>query len=433
MKQYIALFACLLLFFVMPAASVYSADSAVEYEALFKETLEKAKNDDVTSQYLLGHLYLQGKGVKKDVESGLKWTISAAEKNKFAAQVNLIEIYSQGIGIPKDEKESQKWISIITDHADKGNAEAQYRLGLMIKEGENVPQNLPETIRLFTLSANSNFTQAQYALGEMYDEEKVVPQNYTEAIKWYRLAAENGYNKPVSYDGDDLAIRAGIRLYVMYSTGIGVKKDTKEADKWISLISKQGKTKSLSSEADYALKNITPQLAIKLYRIAAERGDAEAQNKLGDIFKQGRGVPQNFNEAIKWYRSSAKQGDSSALYELGNMYRKGEGVSKNLKESVRYLEKAIQQHKSKIANNTDNYMSSLILGQIRSLQALIGFIYGQGGSGLAKDYVKAYAWFSVATTNGNETTKEHMEAIASKMNHSQIEKAQKLATELWGK
>jgi TPR repeat protein len=90
MKHYVVLFTCLLLIFVVPATSVYSADSTLDedYDKIyFKETLEKAKNGDAYSQFMLGYLYLQGLGVNKDVAGGLKIIVSAAEKNNFMAQL----------------------------------------------------------------------------------------------------------------------------------------------------------------------------------------------------------------------------------------------------------------------------------------------------------------------------------------------------------
>ena len=47
---------------------------------------------------------------------------------------------------------------------------------------------------------------------------------------------------------------------------------------------------------------------MKWYRLAAEQGNAYAQNNLGVMFQQGQGITQNDKTALKWYRRSAKQG-----------------------------------------------------------------------------------------------------------------------------
>ena len=40
--------------------------------------------------------------------------------------------------------------------------------------------------------------------------------------------------------------------------------------------------------------------AVKWFRKAAEQGNAFAQFNLGQIYTQGKGVPQDYAEAVKW-------------------------------------------------------------------------------------------------------------------------------------
>ena len=51
---------------------------------------------------------------------------------------------------------------------------------------------------------------------------------------------------------------------------------------------------------------------MKWYRLAAEQGDAQAQNNLGLMYDAGQGVPQVNAEALKWYRLAAEQGDAGS-------------------------------------------------------------------------------------------------------------------------
>jgi uncharacterized protein len=48
--------------------------------------------------------------------------------------------------------------------------------------------------------------------------------------------------------------------------------------------------------------------AMRLLRPLAELGNAHAQNELGVMYAEGRGVQQDYAEAVKWYRKSAEQG-----------------------------------------------------------------------------------------------------------------------------
>jgi TPR repeat protein len=56
--------------------------------------------------------------------------------------------------------------------------------------------------------------------------------------------------------------------------------------------------------------------AVRLYRLAADQGHAYAQNKLGNMFGNGRGVARDRTEAIRLYRLAAAQGHADAQYYL---------------------------------------------------------------------------------------------------------------------
>ena len=62
----------------------------------------------------------------------------------------------------------------------------------------------------------------------------------------------------------------------------------------------------------------------------AKQGDAEAQYLLGCMYYEGAGgVPQDDKEAAKWWRLAADQGDARAQVALGASYAKGGGVLKD--------------------------------------------------------------------------------------------------------
>jgi TPR repeat protein len=55
---------------------------------------------------------------------------------------------------------------------------------------------------------------------------------------------------------------------------------------------------------------------VKWYRKAAEQGAAKAQNNLGGMYGNGKGVPQDYVQAHKWYDIAGANG-----YELGTSNR----------------------------------------------------------------------------------------------------------------
>ena len=83
--------------------------------------------------------------------------------------------------------------------------------------------------------------------------------------------------------------------------------------------------------------------AVKWYRMAADKGDADAQHNLGYCYYFGEGVTQDYAEAVKWYRKAADQGHASAQYNLGLCYKNGRGVTKDLDKSKELWRKAAAQ------------------------------------------------------------------------------------------
>src|SRR5262245_12301504 len=67
------------------------------------------------------------------------------------------------------------------------------------------------------------------------------------------------------------------------------------------------------------------QEALKQWRPLADQGVARAQNNLGVLYENGKGVPADINQAMKWYRSAAAQGYAGAQNNLGMIYALGKG------------------------------------------------------------------------------------------------------------
>ena len=56
--------------------------------------------------------------------------------------------------------------------------------------------------------------------------------------------------------------------------------------------------------------------AVRLYRLAADKGFAKAQGWLGFMYETGIGVPIDYAEAGRWYRRAADQGNAGARSSL---------------------------------------------------------------------------------------------------------------------
>src|SRR5262245_26358315 len=69
----------------------------------------------------------------------------------------------------------------------------------------------------------------------------------------------------------------------------------------------------------------------------AERGDADAQARLGYMYEMGRGVPQNYRLASYWYARAAQQGHSGGQYLLSFMFDRGFGVPADHIEAHKWM------------------------------------------------------------------------------------------------
>src|SRR4051794_34637440 len=61
--------------------------------------------------------------------------------------------------------------------------------------------------------------------------------------------------------------------------------------------------------------------AVRVFRALAEQGNAKAQNALGTMFRNGKGVPKNSLRAHMWFSFAAARGDAKAKTELREVSR----------------------------------------------------------------------------------------------------------------
>jgi hypothetical protein len=80
--------------------------------------------------------------------------------------------------------------------------------------------------------------------------------------------------------------------------------------------------------------------ALRVWMAAAEAGDPDAQNNVGEIYERGLGGQANFEAAVIWYKKAADQGYSRALFNLGTLYEQGQGVPKDRLQALNLYRKA---------------------------------------------------------------------------------------------
>ena len=83
--------------------------------------------------------------------------------------------------------------------------------------------------------------------------------------------------------------------------------------------------------------------AFAWYSKAAKQGMAAAQCKLGNMYRDGLGIPQDYKLAFAWFSRAAESGDVAAQYNLGLMYDDGEGLPQDVEAANGWFLKAAEQ------------------------------------------------------------------------------------------
>ena len=76
--------------------------------------------------------------------------------------------------------------------AEQGDAEAQLNLGIRYANGEGVPEDDAEAVKLYLLAAKQGLARAQNYLGIMHANGDGVPQSNVRAYIWWSVAAAQG-------------------------------------------------------------------------------------------------------------------------------------------------------------------------------------------------------------------------------------------------
>lgn len=184
-------------------------------------------------------------------------------------------------------------------------------------------------------------------------------------------------------------------------------------------------------------------IAMRAWRVEADKGHPMAQANIGYLYEHGHGVGQSYVEAMAWYRKAASQNLPQAQFNIGTLYFYGYGVEQNQREAVGWFRQAARQDLADA-----QYMLGLALheGQGTSpdsraalewftkaaLQGHVGgqlmaaMVYLGGDHGKPEPY-KAHVWADVANANGNKDAALVRDYASFKMDRNDIAKAREQA------
>ena len=308
--------------------------------------IQSAGAGDVANQLEVADRYAHGRGVEVDLREAAKWYRLAAEQGDAVAQSRLSQMYAKGTGVRRNPREALKWLR---SAAMAGNADSQTQLAQVLYQGDGVEKNLAEAAFWFRRSAEQGVQEAQEMLGRMFFLGEGVPQDFQESATWYHLAAEQkienaktdadasepdssekNNTSPGKQDGEDSGgedsrENTGSLDNSAESQERAQDQSERQVGEQINSdresIQEKDQSKPPGTSSGSTQPQGEPQTQPAELRHAAEQGDAQAQEQLGDSYANGSGVAKNRREAEKWYRRASAQGSESAeqkLQELAN-------------------------------------------------------------------------------------------------------------------
>jgi len=134
----------------------------------------------------------------------------------------------------------------------------------------------------------------------------------------------------------------------------------------------------------------------------ANKGNVEAQFKVGEMYEKGFGVKQNTEEGLKWIRKAAEQGHETAGFKLLYYDIRDNGINDSNRASFDELNK-----KAKGGNGQAQYY--------------VGLMYAYG-VGVKEDDDKALEWLNNASLVGVTAAEAEINKIRESSQRAQLER-----------
>jgi TPR repeat protein len=127
----------------------------------------------------------------------------------------------------------------------------------------------------------------------------------------------------------------------------------------------------------------------------ANAGNSLAQFRLGSLYYNGQGVPEDEKQAIYWWKKAAAQGYAEAMFQLGSAYLFGSQTAKIVPDPDR--EAATWYFQAASAGHAE-------------AQYHLGLLF-LAGKGVVDSRVEAARWMKKAAAQGHPEAKKALAAI----------------------
>jgi len=329
------------------------------------ETLQAAaETGDPEAQYRLGLRYLHGEGIPADEAWAITWLRRAAAAGQEKAAQELARLYQRNgispgtaaaLALPAGELdpatrlrvmaaaldarqrgEKQTARRLLRRLAEAGETEAQYRLALLLlEEPEDSRQ---EALKWLQAAAEQGHTEAAAALqryGPPKEPTREQPGLFSRLIALIRgeprRASAPDHGAAGSPEHAAGATNTDGSVTGPHEAGSGkpeaVPGDGEAGPPAATGTAPPAPSPPASAE-ERSLKLAEQELvqghgaeAARIYEQLARTGSAEAQYRLGRMYRTGEGIQADAAWAVTWLRRAARRGHPRAREELQEIYR----------------------------------------------------------------------------------------------------------------
>ncbi|CAE7317929.1 ybeQ [Symbiodinium natans] len=232
-------------------------------------------------------------------------------------------------------KSATEELAELEERAARDDADAQFRLGQLLRKGRVVEKDMVRAFQLVLSAAEQEHVRAQYLIGLMLIRGEGCEIDEETGVNFVLMAAE---------DGLPAAQHAMAKIYL---TGVGPQgKDLLSGVYWLKQAAARDHLQAQLMLGNMLLsgngvrRNAT--LAGDYFLLAAKKGSDEAQEVVGQMFRTGTGFDQDKDSAMAWMSKAAEQGRAEACIALASMYRKGEGSVRDAATALHYFKKAAE-------------------------------------------------------------------------------------------
>jgi TPR repeat protein len=227
-----------------------------DWRTATRELKPLADQGNARAQFLMGGIarFNQEAG-REDPTDAIAWYRKAAAQGLPEAQRELAFLL-----LNSKPPQTGEAVTLYTAAAQRGDAEAQYQLGVLYDRGMGVRPDFAQRQAWWSKAAAQGYAPALVALAELARSGDGVPKSDAEALRLYREAANRGSSE------------AAVELARALAAGRGGPRDAVEAWQWYSFaiaLAGNGRVADTLQNERNQLGGVTP----------AQRADAESKAK----------------------------------------------------------------------------------------------------------------------------------------------------------